>query len=36
LVPDTGRMAQELGFKVTVSLDDALQKTIAWHRSLKG
>jgi hypothetical protein len=29
-------MAQELGFKVSVPLDAALQKTIAWHRLMPG
>lgn len=36
LVPDTGRMAQELGFNVTVPLDTALQKTIEWNRFMQG
>lgn len=36
LVPDTDRMAQELGFKITVPLDAALQKTIEWHRIIRG
>jgi len=36
LVPGTDRMAQELGFKVTVPLDVALQKTIEWNRVMQG
>lgn len=36
LVPDMMRMAQDLGFKATVPLDAALQKTIEWHRLMQG
>jgi nucleoside-diphosphate-sugar epimerase len=36
LVPDTSRMAADLGFNVTVPLDAALQKTIEWHRLTGG
>ncbi len=36
LVPDTTRLAQELGFRATVPLDAALQKTIEWHRLTHG
>jgi dTDP-glucose 4,6-dehydratase len=32
LVPDTTRLAQDLGFKATVPLDTALRKAIEWHR----
>lgn len=35
LVPDMTRMTQDLGFKLTVSLDAALLKAIEWHRSMK-
>jgi nucleoside-diphosphate-sugar epimerase len=36
LVPDMTRLAQDLGFKATVPLDAALQKTIEWHRLTGG
>lgn len=36
LVPDTARMAQDLGFRATVPLDDALRKTIEWQRLTEG
>jgi nucleoside-diphosphate-sugar epimerase len=36
LVPDTARLARELGFAPTVPLDAALQKTIEWHRLTGG
>jgi dTDP-glucose 4,6-dehydratase len=32
-VPSTQRARQELGLEVTVGLDEALRRTIAWHRS---
>lgn len=36
LVPDMSRMGSDLGFKATVPLDDALRKTIEWHRLMPG
>ena len=36
LVPDTTRIAKDLGFKATVSLDAALQKAVEWHRLTGG
>jgi nucleoside-diphosphate-sugar epimerase len=33
-VPSTQRAREELGLRETVSLDDALARTVAWHRSL--
>lgn len=36
LVPDTTRMARDLDFKVSVPLDEALRKTIEWHRWTQG
>jgi len=32
LVPDTSRIQKDLGVKVTISLETALQKSIEWHR----
>jgi dTDP-glucose 4,6-dehydratase len=32
-VPATRRAEQELGVRVAVSLDDAIERTLAWHRS---
>lgn len=32
LVPDTTRLARDLGFQATVPLDAALQKAVEWHR----
>jgi dTDP-glucose 4,6-dehydratase len=32
LVPDTTRMARDLGFRPTVPLDTALERAIEWHR----
>lgn len=31
-VPDVDRIQHELGVKQTVSLDDAIRRTLAWHR----
>ena len=36
LVPDTSRLAREVGFEATVPLDLALQKTIEWQRLTEG
>ncbi len=36
LVPDTSRMARDLDFRPTVPLDEALRKTIEWHRLAAG
>ncbi len=36
LVPDTGKIQRDLGVSQTVSLEAALQKTIAWHRFMQG
>ena len=36
LVPDMTRLARDTGFKPTVPLDAALQKTIEWHRLTQG
>jgi nucleoside-diphosphate-sugar epimerase len=35
LVPDIGRAQRDLGVEVTVSLADAIQKTITWNRLCK-
>ncbi len=32
-VPDIGRATAELGVRATVSLDNAIARTLAWHRS---
>lgn len=31
-IPDTARAEQELGLKLTISLEDAIQRTLHWHR----
>lgn len=36
LVPDTTRMARDLDFRVTVPLDEALRKSVEWHRLMRG
>jgi nucleoside-diphosphate-sugar epimerase len=36
LVPDTTRMARDLGFRATVPLDEALRKSVEWHRLMRG
>ena len=33
-VPDVSRARQELGLDITVSLEKALDRTIAWHRNM--
>ena len=32
-VPSVGRASDELGLRPTVSLDDAIRRTVAWHRA---
>jgi len=35
LVPDVSRAQRDLGVEVTVSLSDAIQRTISWHRYIR-
>ena len=35
-VPDTSKSEKLLGFKAQVKLRDGLEKTIAWHKKIRG
>jgi dTDP-glucose 4,6-dehydratase len=35
LVPDISRAQRDLGLEVTVSLSEAIQRTISWHRYIR-